>query len=193
VGSTPIRLGGRTVLASGDVVIWSVADGRRGRRWRESVTRDGTLMRTVMAETAAAGGRLQRLEVATAAGLLTLHPDADGSNLHGNVVGPDGVIHLGSAWGPEHSILMDGSPALTAIALATLGLAVGAGERRTAAALRIDGRLVPVAGRLAVERLGTRTWRLADPDEPTNDTLVAELDDDDLLASATRTTWPLER
>ncbi len=187
-----MRLGGRIVLGSGDVVVWSAADGRRGRRWRESVTRDGAVRRVLLAESAAAGSGLQRLEVASAAGLLTLHPDANGSTLHGNVVGHDGVTHLGFAWSPEHTILMDGSPALTAITLALMGRGVSVGERRTAATLRIDDRLAPAAGRLAVERLGPRSWRLADPDRQTESAEVVDLDEDDLLTAGTRTTWPLE-
>ena len=47
-------------------------------------------------------GRPGRLEIATPAGLLTLHPEADGLSAHGNVVGPDGVRPLAYEWSPRH-------------------------------------------------------------------------------------------
>ena len=90
---TPIRAGGRAVLPTGATVVWSVAEGLRGRRWRELVTVGGSFRRSMLLE-ASPAGRVTRLELSTAAGLLTLHPDADSRELHGNVVTPTGIRHL---------------------------------------------------------------------------------------------------
>jgi hypothetical protein len=109
-----IRRGGVATNAGGERVVWTVADGRRGRRWRESVSRDGTLLRAVLLELDP-DGRVTRLEVATAHGLLTLHPDEGGGTMHGNVVAPDGVRHLSFDWSSDRELLVTGSPASAAI------------------------------------------------------------------------------
>ena len=189
-GAQPTRLGGRTVLPSGDVVVWSVADGRRGRRWRESTARDGVGVRTVLVESAP-DGRFQRLEMSTAAGLLTVHPDDSGTTLHGNVVTPDGIRHLTFAWGSDQAVLVEGSPAVTAIAVRWLGRGSEPGRSAEVTALRIDDRLVPEAGSIGIERLGPHTWRLSHGAGPDGE-LVVTLDADGLVTTA-RTVWPLER
>jgi hypothetical protein len=65
------------------------------------VREDGRGLLVVLLETDP-GGSPTRLEVSSAAGLLTLHPEADGREAHGNVVGPDGVRPLAFPWGPTH-------------------------------------------------------------------------------------------
>ena len=189
-GSQPTRLGGRTDLPSGDLVVWSAADGRRGRRWRESTSREGVVLRTILAETGP-GGDLRRLEMSTAAGLLTLHPDDGGMTLHGNVVAPDGIRHLEFAWAPDRAILVEGSRALTAIGVAWIGRGIDDGRSAEAEVLRIDDRLIPLPGSLRIERLGPLTWRLSGGAGADGD-LVATLDADG-LPSTERTVWPLER
>jgi hypothetical protein len=189
-GSTPARLGGRTALPNGDIVVWSVADGRRGRRWRESGIRGGVVVRTILVETATTGG-VRRLEVATAAGLLTLHPDASGDTLHGNVVSPRGIRHLRFSWGLDRTIMVEGSPAMTAIALAGLGHEIVPGQKHRADVLRIDDLLIPAVGQLEITRLEERIWRSSDPGTSGSEITIT-LDADDLLVSPDRTTWPLE-
>ncbi len=115
----PVRLGGRVELPSGEVVAWSVADGRRGRRWRESATRDGILAWTALFETSPSG-RTERLEMASTAGLLTLHPDRDGFTLHGNVVTPAGIRHLTFPWSDGDALFVGVLSAAAAIALGRL-------------------------------------------------------------------------
>ncbi|HEY4633112.1 MAG TPA: hypothetical protein VIH00_04260 [Candidatus Limnocylindrales bacterium] len=127
-----IRRGGVTTTAGGERSIWSVADGRRGRRVREAISRGDTLVRTVLLELDPAG-RCTRLELATAHGLLTLHPDRDGDQLHGNVVGPAGVRHLNFDWSADRELFVAGSPASTAIVAA----------RGVRTVLRIDDELDP--------------------------------------------------
>jgi hypothetical protein len=91
--TAPIRRGGHFADDAGRVVTWSIADGARGRRWRWTVVdRRGALVVAHTLETDAAG-RFLRLESACAAGLLTLHREADGS-VHGNRVSERGVDHL---------------------------------------------------------------------------------------------------
>jgi hypothetical protein len=186
-----VRLGGRTELASGDVVVWSVADGRLGRRWRESTSRGGSIVRTILVETGPAGG-IGRLEIATDAGLLTIHPDGPETRLHGNVVSPNGMRHLELSWGPGRAILVDGSPALTAIALGSVGHEVEPGQGRRIPTVRIDHRLVPVAAELKLSRVDDRSWQLAGSAFGPA-AIVASLDDNGLLELPARTVWPLER
>ena len=99
-----------------------MAEGRRGRRWR-SIRRDASnrlvadlLVSDLLLEVDA-DGRWTRLELATHRGILTLHPDADGSAVHGNVVTPDGVVPLTFAWSPQHRLVIAGEP----VAEAALG------------------------------------------------------------------------
>lgn len=103
------RSGGRLEHVDGSTVVWTIADGRRGRRWREVRTRDGAVEQVVLIETDP-DGRFTRLEVSGAAGLLTLHPEPDHSTLHGNVVGTGGVRHLAFPWSARHGLLVEGSP-----------------------------------------------------------------------------------
>lgn len=100
-----LRVGGRFEDGEGATVLWSVAEGSRGRRWRWARTAaDGSALSALL-ETGR-DGRAERLEVAGAAGLLVLHPergpDGVAADAHGNVVAPDGVRPLAFAWGPGH-------------------------------------------------------------------------------------------
>jgi hypothetical protein len=153
-----VRWGGRAVLPNGDQVVWSVADGRRGRRWREAVSADGTLLRTHLLETDRTG-RLTRLEIATAAGLLTLHPDLGETVLHGNVVTPTGVRHLSF---DRTTVLVDESPASAAIALLGLAGLLEVEATTHVVGVQVDDRLEPRAAAWAVSRLEPRTWRLVE-------------------------------
>jgi hypothetical protein len=109
-------------------VTWSVAEGRRGRRWRE-VVRAGPGIRSSLLLELDPQGRFSHLELSTAAGLLTLHPEDDGT-LHGNAVTSKGIEHIrGLPWSPEVQIALEGSPVCAAIAASR-----GAGQHE---ALRI--------------------------------------------------------
>ena len=113
-----VRLGGRGMLGDGSRVVWSVAEGRRGRRWREVRTgADGAVISSLLLETDAEG-RFSHTELSTAAGLLTLHPEPDGT-LHGNVVTEAGVQHVrGVPWHPDGAMLLLESPVAAAVAAA---------------------------------------------------------------------------
>jgi hypothetical protein len=90
-------------------VVWTMSEGRRGRRWRELVTRsDGSIVHSLLLETDA-DGRFSHLELTTGGALLTLHPEANGT-LHGNRVDRDGIEHVtGVVFDPDGPVLIDDS------------------------------------------------------------------------------------
>lgn len=103
-----LRRAGRGRDGDGAVVTWSVAEGSRGRRWREVVTADGAVQSSLLLELDP-GGRFSHLELSTAAGLLTLHPEGD-ATLHGNAITSDGVRHvMGWPWERRRAIWVHGS------------------------------------------------------------------------------------
>jgi hypothetical protein len=112
-----LRRAGRLDLSDGATVLWSVAEGRRGRRWRSlRLDAAGQLLSDLLLETDP-DGRWTRLELGTAAGLLTLHPAPDGGSAHGNVVTGRGVVPLALPWSARHRLLLPDEP----VAAAALG------------------------------------------------------------------------
>jgi hypothetical protein len=99
-----LRRAGWGKLADGSVVTWTVAEGGRGRRWREVRTAGEGIVSSLLLETAP-DRRFAHLELSTAAGLLTLHPEGDGT-LHGNAVTAAGVAHVVAEPWPEGSVLL---------------------------------------------------------------------------------------
>lgn len=121
-----IRLAGHGRRKDGMTVTWTVAEGRRGRRWREVVS-DGAHVRwSLLYETDPDRG-FSHLELAVADGLATLHPEGDGT-LHGNVVDPAGLRHVvGEPYVPGTPLLVRGSSiAGAAVAWALAGQSGGA-------------------------------------------------------------------
>jgi hypothetical protein len=169
-----VRLAGRGRGSDGAIVTWTIAEGRRGRRWRESVVRDGELVHALLYETDP-DRRFSHLELAVSGGLATLHPEGDGT-LHGNVVRPgSGMEHVaGMPLAPGGSVLVGGSiVASAAVAWAeqgsggdrlpmvvldpvTLRLSTETVLRATLAVT--DGRGVPVMD-------DSRIWSLEDAEE----------------------------
>jgi hypothetical protein len=187
-----LRLGGTVELPSGELVDWSVADGRRGRRWREATSRDGVLIRTTLFETDRSG-RVQRLEMASAAGLLTLHPADDGATLHGNVVTSVGIRHLSFAWDARYALFVDGSPAAAAIALGRLGQTLPTGATERVSTIRIDARLEPRPSSWDVTRGDERSWRLVEvSDGGSPEERAVRLDEVGLVDLPGGIRWPLE-
>jgi len=113
-GRAWLRRAGRLDLGGGVTVLWSVAEGRRGRRWR-SVRRDaaGRLVSDLLLELDPAG-RWARLELATADGILTLHPAPGGSAVLGNVVTAGGMRHVAEEWGRDYRLVVAGEPVAAA-------------------------------------------------------------------------------
>ncbi|HLY14039.1 MAG TPA: hypothetical protein VKR24_06790 [Candidatus Limnocylindrales bacterium] len=178
-----IRVAGSLALVDGARLTWSVADGNRGRRWRAvSIGTEG-ITHALLLEVDPTG-RPSRLELTTAAGLLTLHPSADQREIHGNVVTTtgEGVRPLAFAWGPEHELEVIGRPLASAVAVhrRRSRLAIGASE--PVAMLSIGPELQVVAAERTIERLTETRWRVG--------TAELEIDADGLPTGGDR--WPLE-
>ena len=188
---TPLRQGGRADGADGTRLVWSVADGRRGARWREVASDGGGVVRSILLEVAPTG-RPERLEVTTSAGLLTLHPGPDASALHGNVVTPDGIRHLAFAWSPAHGLLVDSSPVAAAILVRGLRDA-RVGESVEVDVVRIADDLVPAAERWTVTRPRERAWSLRATVGGTAAAIDVEVDAMGLPSGVAARSWPLER
>jgi hypothetical protein len=185
----PVRRGGHARTVTGDLLTWSQADGARGTRWRESIERDGQMLRSLLLETSTTG-RPTRLEVTTRAGLLTLHPERDESAMHGNVVTPAGIRHLAFRWSADHELLVLGSPASATIAIRRLEHRVMPGATATLDMLRIDDELRPRPMRWAVERISPHAWHLRDRAGSEERRFTVE--DDGRPALVDEVTWPLE-
>jgi len=160
-----VRLAGWGSVGILDVT-WTVAEGRRGRRWREVVSRDGAIIRSLLLETDV-DRRFSHLELSVAGVLLTLHPESDGS-LHGNRVADDGsaISHVaGLAFGSGSLLRVEGSLiADVAIAWALVDV-VRPGDGETVQAVAIDrrGQVAPRAP-LGIQRIDDRTWQIGGGD-----------------------------
>ncbi len=185
----PLRVGGRTILSDGATMIWSVAEGRSGRRWRSMTTRDGSTGTDVLLETAA-DGRASRLEVTTSSGLLTLHPGPDGSSLHGNTVTTAGIRHHDLPWSQTHVLLVDRSPLSEAAAIAPLGERLGVGEGAWFGSVVVDAALVPRVGQALVVRIAPTTYTIASTTIGDERTVV--VDAAGLPTGGAATLWELE-
>lgn len=175
-----LRRAGQATLPGALVLLWSVAEGRRGHRWRAS-TRDetGAVLDDLLLEVEP-GGRLTRLELTTTAGQLTLHPEPDERSAHGNVVTPEGIRHLALSWTPGRRVELPWSPIADAVLVADLG---GTGARDLAVAT-IGRDLAPRLRSISVTGHGSGRWLL--------DGRWVEVDDDGLPQLAGGWAWPLE-
>ncbi len=186
-GDPYLRVGGRVDLADGTLLVWSVAEGARGRRWRTVATRAGAVTHALLLELGHAG-RLARLELTTPAGMLTLHPEPDERSIHGNVVSADGVRPLAFAWSPEHELEVADRPLTLAAALHRRRATVAVGDRVVVPVLLVDAGLRVVPGERSVERLDDERWWVVASEAGLVQTL--SVDADGLLAADER--WPLE-
>jgi hypothetical protein len=158
-----LRAAGAAPLGSERRLLWSVAEGRRGRRWRWSLQRAGSIEHAVLLELDPAG-RPTRLEATSASGLLTLHPELAEGGLHGNLVTPNGVEHLSLPWLPDAVVdVVDGFGPFALVAAVGEGLSVG--EAIEVPTVTVDRFLRPVPGRARLARLAERTWSL-EPGSP---------------------------
>jgi hypothetical protein len=183
-----VRRAGRADLAGGALLLWSVAEGRRGARWRASGRRAGRLLWDLLLEVGV-DGRPGRLEIATAAGQLTLHPEPDGTSAHGNVVSAAGVRPLVHPWTDRHWFEFGSSPIPTAALCRALRPVIPPGEARPVPGLHVDDALVARPGVRTVHRLTDATWRIEDADGSTR---VLSLDAEGLPVFEAASGWPLE-
>jgi hypothetical protein len=129
-----VRRAGRATVGDREVT-WSVSEGARGRRWREVVAEAGSIVHSLLLETFP-DGRFAHLELSTPAGLLTLHPEGDGT-VHGNAITGAGVEHVrGLPWSPEAVVLVEGS-----VAAGTAAAAFVDREAPTAPAIHVRADL----------------------------------------------------
>jgi hypothetical protein len=178
------RIGGWGRLADGSFATWSVAEGRRGRRWREMRGAGGAVVSSLLLETDP-DGRFSHLELSTTAGLLTLHPEDDGT-IHGNTVGEAGVAHVvGLPWEADGLLVVEGSAiaATAAVAVARGHVAPGGSIGLGAIVVGLDLRLRPEP--VTVERRAAEVWLVGD--EP-----PLRLDDRGLPILDDGADWPLE-
>jgi hypothetical protein len=160
----PTRMAGWGRAADGSTVTWTVAEGSKGRRWREVVALGGATIQALLLETDH-DRRFSHLELARSDGLWTFHPEPDGT-LHGNHVRPGdpAVEHVwGWRFGPDDALVVEGSP----IALAVLAwarateVAPGATVSVGAVVIGADGQLGRQVS-LRVERVSATRWRVGD-------------------------------
>jgi len=160
--TAPTRVAGWGRLGDGSVVTWTVADGRKGRRWREVVADGAAAAHALLLETDP-DRRFSHLELARADGLWTFHPEPDGT-LHGNHVraGDDLVRHVvGWAFAPDDVLIVEGSPlSLAATAWHRLS-AMGEGVSAQVAGVVIgsNGGLVQLP-EIRIERMSRTRWRI---------------------------------
>jgi hypothetical protein len=180
-----LRFGGRGQGPDGASVVWSVAEGSRGRRWREVRNTGHAVASSLLLETDAAG-HFAHLELSTPSGLLTLHPEGDGT-LHGNAIVSDGVEHVeGRQWDSDGIALLEGSTVCRAAAIHLLGGIVESFTSRAHLAVVIPPTLWLEVKPVRVERIDDRSWRFGVEDP-------FAVDGRGLPVLRGAETWPLER
>lgn len=98
------------------LVLWSVAEGARGRRWRwMHQVYQGFLGHSGLIELHS-DGRLGRLEITAFGGLLTFHPEPNGLSASGNIVTVEGVKPIETQWRPEWRVGIVEDPFGSAVA-----------------------------------------------------------------------------
>jgi hypothetical protein len=142
---------------------------------------------TLLLETTPARA-LAKLELATAAGLLTLHPED--SILHGNVVTPGGMRHVALPWSPERVLLVVGTPSTAAVAASSLADRVGVGEGHTVSGISVDVELDVRPATFRVVRAAERRWRFVPAGGGVETTVT--LDEDGIPVLDAAAEWPLE-
>jgi hypothetical protein len=186
-----LRLAGTGTLRDGSRLVWSVADGRRGRRWRAVASLDGVISHALLLEVDVEG-RPGRLELTTAAGMLTLHPDDSGEWLHGNVVTPDGVRHLRLPWSSEHVLEIHGRPIASAVTAHRLRGEVAVGERRTISTVLITADLKVSEATRDFVRLSESKWSI-EGGFGVGEAVTVEVDPRGILVGLKdREEWPLD-
>ena len=182
----------------GSLLLWSIAEGGRGARWRASTRRDEALLSDILLEVGH-DGRPKRLEIATTAGQLTLHPEADETSAHGNVVTPAGVRHLAFPWSPGHWFESRQGPIVAAAMCRALAAEVAVAGTRLVPGLHVDDQLRVWQGQRLVRRLTATRWLIEEADrsgwELSLDSdglpILQAGDARDRLSTAAPT-WPLE-
>ena len=168
-----------------------MADGRRGRRWRAITCAEGGRLISDLLLEVDRGGRVQKLELASLAGLLTLHPDLEHTALHGNIVRPAGVEHVTLPWSDDSLLMAGGSPVTGVVAARELASRVGVGEGATVPAVEIAEDLSIRRATWRVARVGERRWLLLAADR--GPAVTVAFDEDGIPTGLdAEEAWPLE-
>jgi hypothetical protein len=173
--------------SKGRDVTWTVAEGRHGRRWRELAIEASSAARSLTLETDGQGA-WQRLEIGGSSGLLSLHPESDGS-IHGNVASRTGIRHLSLGVVKPPRVDVPGSLVAEAALCWSMARHVRVGERKTITVASIAEPVSVALSELTVDRRTTGTWELTDGDRRR----LVEIDDAGLpVAHVGSERWPLE-
>jgi hypothetical protein len=148
---------------------------------------DGQLVGALLLETLP-DGTVTKLELTTAAGLLTVHPE--GSTLHGNVARPGGMEHVALPWSAGHVLIVVGTPATAAAAACVLEPRIGVGEGHTVPGASIGSGLAVTPATFRVARVADRRWHMLDAGSGAR--LTVDLDADGVAILAGAVSWPLE-
>ncbi|HVA85808.1 MAG TPA: hypothetical protein VNF73_05730 [Candidatus Saccharimonadales bacterium] len=174
------------------IVLWSVATGRRGRRWRATVRTAAGLIEDLLLEVDL-DGRPGRLEVTTGHGMLTLHPEPDGRSAHGNVVTSEGVRGLAFPWSARHDFDVEGSWVPAVVIVARLEARIGVGEETGGQVLHVDRQLRVHPAERFVRRLSEHGWCIESDIGPSVLTIETDPDGLPVFAPALEAVhWPLE-
>jgi hypothetical protein len=185
-----VRRAGSGRLPGGRRLTWTVADGRRGRRWRAITTSGDRFLHGLLVEVAP-DGSLAKLEMAAPGGLLTLHPDPDRLVLHGNVVRAAGIEHIALPWSAEHVLMVGASPVTGVVAAACLGAWLGVGEGVSIPAVEVSDALDVRRATWRAARTGEHRWRLLAADG--GPSVLLEIDGDGVPTGLEEAvSWPLE-
>jgi hypothetical protein len=158
-----IRRAGRAGLLGGSILLWSAAEGSRGIRWRASISVGDRLTSDLLLEVGL-DGRPGRLEITSAAGQLTIHPEPDQRSAHGNLVTTDGVRPLSFEWSPGDWFESRENPIPAAAMIRALRAEVGVGESRPVRGLQVDSDLQVRRGERRVARLDADRWSIEGAD-----------------------------
>ena len=179
-----VRRAGTGRLPDGSRIIWSLAEGGRGRRWREVRYAGASVISSLLLE-ADPDGRFLHLEASTAAGLITLHPEPD-ATLHGNVVSAERVEPVrGLSWSAEAIVVLEGSPISQAAAALRLRRSMPDFSTRSVTGVFIPLTLWLDPKPIPVERVAPDGWRFQHGE-------VITFDSDGIPYLPDGETWPLE-
>lgn len=154
-----LRVGGRGTTPGGRSVIWSIAEGSKGRRYREVRRAGEGIAHSLLLETDP-DGRFSHLELSTPSGLLTLHPEPDGT-LHGHAIVSDGVEHVaGLAWEPDALIVIEDSVVCVVATAHLLRRTLAAGSSLARHAAWIPPTLWVEIRPVRVGRIGGGAWQV---------------------------------
>ncbi len=185
--TSAIRRAGHAPLDGDRTLLWTVAEGARGRRWRATIIEGAAVGLSLLLEVGL-DGRPSRLEVGTAAGLLTLHPDRGGVRLHGNVATPTGMRHIDLPWAAGHHLDVAGCPLTLAVIAHALRDEVLVGASVDLPVITLGRSLEPRPTVARVDRTSPSAWLL----EVDGRSLALDVDDRGITLLPDGTDWPLE-